>query len=502
MAWKQQSYDSTRGNAGEPRPAAGAPIAILGVPFDNVTTAQTIELIEQMVASKRPHYLATANVDFVVQALNDVELRRILLGAHLVLCDGMPLVWASRLLGNPLPERVTGSDMTPLLLKVAEDRGYRIFLLGSTEESLERAIVNIREKHPRLEIAGSLAPPFKPLLEMDHAGICRVVREARPDILIVAFGCPKQEKWINMHYLGLQVPVSIGVGATIDFMAGTVRRAPRWMRQSGLEWVWRILQEPRRLFGRYMRDLWLFSRAILQQWWQLHLRARGRRTATSVGEAGAIDPAFAMLKLKGRFDATLVRQHETVWQRALASRCHLLLDVTDVQFVDSTGIGLMVRLQKNLQAMQRQLVLVAPSDAIRRALDLMQFTDFLPCASDMDAARQLVSSRISEKAAVVSMDLSGSAEPLRWRGEIMAANAEEVWRVTENYLSTMSGKGGVVTVDLAQLRFVDSTGVSLMVRAKKRAHVHHLELRFSNPQVGVLNVIKTLRLEEYLLGKS
>ncbi|HTG43498.1 MAG TPA: WecB/TagA/CpsF family glycosyltransferase, partial [Verrucomicrobiae bacterium] len=136
------------------------PIAILGVPFDSVTIAETIEMIEQMVISRRPHYLATANVDFLVQAARDVELRRILFDAHLVICDGTPLVWASRLLGNALPERVAGSDLVPLLIELAAEKGYRPFFLGATPEAIETAVQKIQQKHPKLKIAGYYSPPF------------------------------------------------------------------------------------------------------------------------------------------------------------------------------------------------------------------------------------------------------------------------------------------------------------------------------------------------------
>src|SRR3954466_1617279 len=124
--------------------SATPPIAILGVPFDNVTPSETIDLIQRMVSSRQPHYLVTANVDFLVQAQEDVELRRILFDAHLVLCDGTPLVWASRVLGNPLPERVAGADLVPLLMRVAEEKGYRIFFLGATEESCTQAVKRLK----------------------------------------------------------------------------------------------------------------------------------------------------------------------------------------------------------------------------------------------------------------------------------------------------------------------------------------------------------------------
>src|SRR6185436_16019915 len=246
-----------------------APVAILGVPFDSVTTAETIDIIARMIESRRPHYIATANVDFLVQAAQDIELRRILFDAHLVLCDGTPLLWASRLLGNPLPERVAGADLVPLLIQVAAQKGYRLFFLGATSESAEKAVANLQRQYPKLVIAGHYSPPFSQLLEMDHDEIKRRIKEARPDLLFVSFGCPKQEKWMAMHYRTLGVPVSVGVGATIDFLAGQVRRAPRWMQRSGSEWIFRLAQEPRRLFRRYLNDLGVFGLSIVRQWWRL-----------------------------------------------------------------------------------------------------------------------------------------------------------------------------------------------------------------------------------------
>jgi len=118
---------------------------------------------------------------------------------------------------------------------------------------------NVEAKHPNIQIAGSHSPPFAPLDKMDHRGICDIVREAKPDLLLVSFGCPKQEKWIARNYTDLGVPVSIGVGATVDFLAGTVKRAPGWMQSAGMEWIYRLAQEPRRLLKRYATDLVVFG---------------------------------------------------------------------------------------------------------------------------------------------------------------------------------------------------------------------------------------------------
>src|SRR5258708_34368526 len=214
------------------QPAERWPVAILGVPFDPVTIDSAIARITQMVVSRRPAYVVTPNVDFLVQSRRDAELLRILLEAHLVLCDGKPLVWASRWLGNPLPERVAGADLVPRFIALAEQRGFRLFLLGATPEASSRGVARLRERHPALVIAGHYSPPFRPLVEMDNEEISRRIWAARPDVVLVSFGCPKQEKWIAQNYQALGVPVCIGVGATIDFLAGQVRRAPRWMQRA------------------------------------------------------------------------------------------------------------------------------------------------------------------------------------------------------------------------------------------------------------------------------
>ena len=260
-------------------PAEAPPIAMLGVPFDHVTLADAVKRIEQKDISRQPHYIVTPNVDFLVQARRDDELRRILLEAHLVLCDGTPLVWASRFLGNRLPERVAGSDLVPRLIRLAAEKNYSLFFLGATAESNAQAVDKVRAQFPGINIAGHYSPPFRPLHEMDHQEIIRRIRLARPDILLVAFGCPKAEKWMAMHCQALGVPVMIAIGATIDFLAGRVKRAPVWMQRSGTEWIFRMSQEPRRLIRRYASDLYPFARGITSQWWR---ERRSKSQATSL----------------------------------------------------------------------------------------------------------------------------------------------------------------------------------------------------------------------------
>lgn len=480
-------------------PTGQPPIAILGVPFDNLTAAEAIEAVERMVISRQPHYLVTANVDFLVQAQEDVELRRILFDAHIVLCDGTPLVWASRWLGNPLPERVAGSDLVPLLLRVAEEKRFRIFLLGATPDSAAQAVANLQAKHPKLPPADHYSPPFNQLLEMDHNEITRRIREARPDLLFVSFGCPKQEKWIAMHYRTLGVPVCVGVGATIDFLAGQVRRAPKWMQRTGTEWIFRLLQEPRRLFARYAKGLWIFGRGILIQWWKLQFRAPKLRP--QVSSPVQTEATWQCIKLPPRCDMAAVRDDALLVDQVLADGRDCLLDLSAVEFIDSTGIGLLIRLQKKIHASGRQLVLLQPSPTVQHALRLMHLDPFFATAADIPAARDLIASRAREAGVPATARVAAALNPLIWQGEITAANAEVVWQRTETHIRALASARRDVEIDLAAVRFLDSTGAGLMVRARKLAQRDNCRLTFTNPPEVVLNVLRLARLEEFLLEK-
>jgi N-acetylglucosaminyldiphosphoundecaprenol N-acetyl-beta-D-mannosaminyltransferase len=234
------------------------------------------------VAAGGSHYVVTPNVDFLVKARRDDELLGILVRADLSLCDGKPIVWASSLLGDALPARVAGSDLIPLVLKRAEDRGWRILLLGGGAGVGAEAARRIAASHPALPAVSHYSPPFLPLAQMDNADIVARIRAARPDVMLVCFGCPKQEKWISRNLPALDVPVMIAAGATIDFLAGNMARAPVWMRSSGTEWVFRLLQEPRRLAGRYADDAIHFFPAVLGQWW--------RQRAGAVPRSGRAGP--------------------------------------------------------------------------------------------------------------------------------------------------------------------------------------------------------------------
>ena len=229
--------------------------ALLNTFINNVTMSETVEAIEQMIAADKKFYIVAINVDVVMKIEADPYLKKIVDDADMVLVDGKPLVWISKLHGRPLKEKVSGSDLVPLLCKVAAKNGYKVFIIGGKEGSAERAKQRLEEKLPDIKIVGTYAPPFG--FEKDDAElerINRMISQAHPDLLITCFGCPKQEKWIYENIEKYDAKVSICAGATVDFLAGNVTRAPRWMSEHGLEWFYRFLQEPRRMFRRYFVD--------------------------------------------------------------------------------------------------------------------------------------------------------------------------------------------------------------------------------------------------------
>ena len=247
-------------------------VRLFGIPVAKVTESEAVERIvalakRQAYDNKKAAFVATLNVDFVCNAVsgwpfggND-ELWGYLKNADLVTADGMPIVLLSKLLRNPLPERVTGADMVPAICRRFAEEGLSVYVLGGDREVLDEAFAKL----PPVKVAG-LDPAFVKLDE-DQPEIVERINAAKPDLLFVALGNPKQELWMGRNAARLDVPVMIGVGGTFNFITGRVKRAPRWIQRSGLEWIYRIYQEPGRLWRRYAYGLakfsWLSLRALL-----------------------------------------------------------------------------------------------------------------------------------------------------------------------------------------------------------------------------------------------
>ena len=243
-------------------------LVLLGIPFDNLKMDEAIHRIIKMTQKnskkKKNHFVATANVDFIINAhrgknpKTSSKLLSILRNADLVTADGMPLVWLSKLLGRPLKERVTGADMVPHLAKAAGENNKSIYLLGGMEGAAKTTVEILKTRHPKLQIAGYESPIIDINNVSDNKALITKINATNPDILFIALGNPKQELWFEKYRHLLEVPVSIGVGGTFEFISGQVSRAPEWIQKSGLEWVYRISQDPGRLISRYATDLFSF----------------------------------------------------------------------------------------------------------------------------------------------------------------------------------------------------------------------------------------------------
>ena len=234
-------------------------ITLMGCQIDNLSMEDTLVKVEQFIQSGQPHQHVVVNVDKLVKASRDESLRRIINDCALINADGMPVVWASRLLGTPLKERVAGVDLFEALMRRSADKGWRVFLLGAREDVVQAVRDTYLRKYPHLLIAGWRNGYWDG--EQEEAEVVEQIRASRADLLFVAISSPKKEIFLGRHQAAMQIPFAMGVGGTFDVAIGRVRRAPRWMQQSGLEWLFRFLQEPRRLFRRYFIDdmafIWL-----------------------------------------------------------------------------------------------------------------------------------------------------------------------------------------------------------------------------------------------------
>lgn len=228
---------------------------LLNTFVNNLTLREAVAAIEQLLQRDKPSYVVPINVDVVMKIEQDPYLRQIADDADMVLVDGTPLVWIAKYHGRPVKEKVSGSDLVPALCAAAAEKGYSLFILGGKEGIAEQAKAKLEETYPGIRVAGTCAPPVG--FEQDAAELEKVnaaIREARPDLLIACLGCPKQEKFIYENIAKYGAKVSVCAGATVDFLAGNVRRAPKWMSDHGLEWFYRFTQEPKRLFKRYFVD--------------------------------------------------------------------------------------------------------------------------------------------------------------------------------------------------------------------------------------------------------
>ena len=250
---------------------------LFGIEIDRLDMDRALARCQELIESGEFAQHVAINPSKVMALRDDADLREIVRRCELVTADGQSVVWASRVLGDPLPARVAGVDLMFELLGLAERKEYRVFFLGARRRVLESAVERLRRRYPRLRIAGHRDGYFR---EDEGAEVAAEVRRARPDMLFVAMSSPKKEYWLASHGRGLGVPFVMGVGGAIDIAAGITGRAPRLVQRLGLEWAWRLAQEPRRLWRRYLVTNTGFLLLVLRDALR---RIRGRRAPLTFG---------------------------------------------------------------------------------------------------------------------------------------------------------------------------------------------------------------------------
>lgn len=466
-------------------------IAILGIPIDNLTMEETVErifaMIEAYANDGRPRQVATVNVDFVVNTLSwrlsrirHPELLDILRRADLVTADGMPIVWTSKLLRTPLKERVTGADLVPRLAEEAAKRQKSIYFLGGLGDVGKQAAELLKDRYPGLRIAGAYSPfvstEGEKLIwaEDEDRSIIEGINRSSADILLIGFGNPKQEIWFDRNRTRLKVPVSIGIGGTYEFIVGSVARAPKWMQKTGLEFVFRITQDPRRLLQRYFVGFFKFGLmiwpAILYYWHRkllyklLNRKDSLQRIKTSVPSVSTWCN-IKMIKLPHRLDAGFLDRFKDQTEKAINKSPNVVLDFSKTSFIDSSGLGFLIRIWRKTEKDKTSLYMIKINPSVKHFLKLNRLWDLFQekICENLDAVLGL----LKEKEFLPSFYFVTEAEPnaifMRLFGRLDAAQMSSL--DFESILTDIGKRNCVL--DLKKLSFVDSTGLAFFLKIQR-----------------------------------
>jgi N-acetylglucosaminyldiphosphoundecaprenol N-acetyl-beta-D-mannosaminyltransferase len=476
------------------------PLVIYGVPFHNVTFEEAIDWVVARVRSGRPANIATANLDFVTRAWNDPELQRILIDADLVLADGFPMVKLSPFFGPKLKARVTGSDLTPMLAERAAQEGISIFGLGSAQGVAEKALKILKERHPDLHIAGTFSPPYAPLLEMDHRAILQRLEMAKPDILFVAFGAPKQDKFISMHVRGWNVPVAMGIGASLDFIIGEQRRAPKLLQKYCLEWLWRICSNPRRLFLRYLANV-RFLISASRQMVLIHRMPDKPVTFQSL-ENSDLQTLETFDVVFERFQPLETEERVVEFIKRLdvvAQGKTVLLDVHAVPWLNSLELGALLEVNKFCRHSGKRLILYAPRPKVRRLLETCRLTDYFDTATHLDEILEQV--KLVQEHEYGTTEFSAGAFRLELPIELTAATLpdfENDSAFIHEELKT-SGRLKAVEIDASCLDFIDSSGLGFLIALKKTTQDAGVSMAITHLAAKPRRTFEIARVDKILL---
>lgn len=495
-------------------------IIMLGIPVDNLTMDETMErildLVDAFAQDQRPRMVATVNVDFLVNTLKwfsiqpkHPELLNILRRASLLTADGMPLVWTSKIIGTPLRERVTGADLVPRLAKEAAQHKKSIYFLGGKGDVGRRAADLLKKENPELIIAGTDSP-FVHIegeklfdTDKDDAEIVERINRSNADILLIGFGNPKQEVWFHRNRLKLNVAVTIGIGGTFEFITGSVARAPVWMQKSGLEWIFRITQAPKRLWKRYFIGVFKFSLMILPtilyfKFQRLFIRNNQRNLKQPVvnpqNKEFDRESKFSnqVIQMPNPLDAATTEAIGAEIDKNLSIRANTILDFKAVDFIDSSGLGFVMRLWRKAEEDKKGFYLTGIKPSVKRVFELSRVIDLFEksiFANSEDAFAQIQSQGdlpqfyylTTAKDNYVLLNLFGVLDAAQMDDFNMAEVLEQ-----------LNGKDCIL--DLSGITFVDSSGLQFFLKIYRYSMKRNKKSLLFGLQTNVLQMFNITKL--------
>lgn len=494
------------------------PVALLlGLPVHPLTLQSALDFIFARVAepgaAERPGLVTTINVDFLVNALSwfgseprHPELTAVLRRPLLSTADGMPLVWAGRLLGAPLPARVAGSDLVPALAARAAQEGRSLYLLGGRREVAEEAAEILRRRHPGLRIAGIDSPMVHTegralaMAMEEDAAVCERINAAAPDILLIGFGNPKQELWFERNRHRLRVPVAIGVGGTFNFITGRVKRAPAWMRETGLEWVYRIQQEPGRLWKRYgigalKLVLLLLPAVVVYRMLRLRRLFSGRTPPGPGGMTMFIGGSTTqeVIQLPPSLEAANAGAFLQMAQSAFESG-PLVVDARNLAWMDAAGLGAFLEFWERTEASGRSVLCFGLRPGIRWMLKINRIHDYFEaglCGSVRELVARLRVVRPGCRG-LAAVDAGGQVRILRFLGELGSADLAGL--ESAGLASLLAGMPCVI--DLGLCTRLDTAGIGLLEAIRRRCEGQGMPCIFCNLSGPARQAVRTARLDE------
>jgi len=464
-----------------------APTPLLGVPFDHITRAKLKAVVAQMIESGRPHYLATADAGLLLRTRKDAQLRQILFDTHLLICDGPLLEFVSRSLGNTLIGEISGAKLLPVLLEIAEESQYRIFVLGESETATGLLTEKIRRTHPQLDIGKHHYSPTS-TRERDREEVHFRIQEFKPDLLIVAFGCPEQERWISAHYRCLGVPICIGAGSPAD-------PTSRSQHPNFLHSTWSFVREPSRTIRRAI-DALAFGCDLAGQFWRLLKQTDDLPPSAALAAQESEDRS--VLIVPERLDAAAVEESRSEWETLLDSGKPVVIDLALTKFIDSTGVGFLMKLRRLSREKETAFALAAVQPSVWRTITSMKLADFFPTGDTVKTASE-AARQPQRRSLWLRETPSGIA--LHLQGEISTSNSEQAFDSCAELLKGVH-LDEAAEVDLTRVTFLDRTGIAVLMRLRKLALRLGIRLKITNPNPAVSTTLRNAGLTEYLLREA